>query len=981
MSKTEKLRIEIQAVDQFSETFKKADSGLKGMARGFKAVGAAGKIMTGLGIALGGAIGVATTQAIGFEESMSKVAAVSGATGLEFDLLSDKARELGKKTSFSASEASDGLYYMALAGWNTEQMLSGLEPVLHLAEAGALDLGRASDLVTDSMATLGVQVGDLDGYLDKIARTASRSNTDIDELMAAFTVAGSTFRRFNVPLEEANAFLGILANRGTKGSEAGTALNAIMDRLTSGTGQAATALEELGISAFDADGNFIGMEETFLLVKDTLEGLTEEQREHYLSMIAGLNHGKSFQKILDGLNEEYSDLKKEIENSDGALKEMRDTMKDNMAGVIENLISSLQEMGIALGTSLLPELKNVAGGAQNLLDWFNDLSSETQGTVAKFAVLTSGAAVLAGGLAIFVSLLPAITAGFTLLAGPIGVVIGLLGVTAVGAVGAFVKATEEAVPQVELFTDEVSENTQKVVGHYMDMSEKADIALKEMAWSQETVTKESAETMIEQQKHLSDELMAAIDKKHEAEMERTVSHLDSLENLDEETKADILAATDEYYDKERDILEKQNERIQKIIERAAEEERSLTKHEAKEILAIREQMKEQAIEMMSENEIEQKIILEKMKDNSETISAREAAEVVKNAKKKKDEVVAEAEKQFDDVYAWTIRQRDELGTLTDEQAKEIIDNAREQRDEVIDNAEETYDETIRIAKQQSGDHVDLIDWTTGDIKTKWQVFKEDKLGIFKDIARGINDHGMSMANSIRNNAQGAKNRALQHWEALKTNSIKLFEDVKKGAKSRFNNAKDSIINAGSSAKDGIKKHLDKISGFFSNMKLSFPKIKPPKLPRFSLKGNFSLMPPSVPKVSIKWNALGGLFTKPTVFNTPMGLQGFGEAGPEAAIPLTPRVLGMIGEKIVQHMPEPELDYETPGDYSATVARELGKSSAEDSSLLREILDELKAQRRKIIEMDSREVGHLVEPHVSERQERDEILQRRFAQRG
>src|SRR5690625_4010218 len=160
-------------------------------------------------------LGKAVKTAADFESGMSQVSAVSGATGDELQALTDRARELGSATSFSAKEGSDGLQYLALAGWDTTQMIDGLEPVLHLAEAGALDLGRSADLVTDSMAGLGLGVEDLDGYLDQVAQTSRRSNTDIDALMEAFVIAGGTFDRLNVPLEEANAFLGVMANRGS----------------------------------------------------------------------------------------------------------------------------------------------------------------------------------------------------------------------------------------------------------------------------------------------------------------------------------------------------------------------------------------------------------------------------------------------------------------------------------------------------------------------------------------------------------------------------------------------------------------------------------------------------------------------------------------------------------------------------------------------------------------------------------------------
>jgi TP901 family phage tail tape measure protein len=166
---------------------------------------------------------------------------------------------MGAATSKSATEAAEALSYMALAGWDTNTSLTALEPVLRLSEAGKMDLALASDLVTDSMSSLGIGVEELQSYLDKMAKTSSKSNTSVTQLGKAMVIAGGTFKNLNTPMSEANAILGILANRGLKGSEAANSLNSIMINLTIGAGQAGTAMKELNISAFDSEGRFKGM--------------------------------------------------------------------------------------------------------------------------------------------------------------------------------------------------------------------------------------------------------------------------------------------------------------------------------------------------------------------------------------------------------------------------------------------------------------------------------------------------------------------------------------------------------------------------------------------------------------------------------------------------------------------------------------------------------------------------------------------------
>lgn len=405
-------------LDDFGADVEKAGESVR--KAGDKMVDTGKSLSTKVTAPLMGVAGVAAKVGMDYEAGMSKVAAVSGATGDDLKKLEDKAREMGAATSFSATEAANGLEYMALAGWDTEQMLDGIGPVLTLAEAGALDLGRASDLVTDSMAGLGLEVNDLDEYLDKVAKTAASSNTDIDALMEAMVVAGGTFDRLNVPLEESNAFLGVLANRGFKGSQAGTAMNAIMSRLTQSTGPAAEALKEIGVSAFDSEGNFRGMETVLTDVQKEMNSMTDAEREHYQTQLAGLNHGKTFNAMLSGLGDEYQSLKGDIVDSDGALQEMRDTMKDNLQGRMEEMKSALEETAIILYDNLKPAIETIVEWITKAAEWFQNLSPTMQNTI----IVIAGIAAAIGPLLIILGMM---TKGIGTVMIVVGKLIPLLG--------------------------------------------------------------------------------------------------------------------------------------------------------------------------------------------------------------------------------------------------------------------------------------------------------------------------------------------------------------------------------------------------------------------------------------------------------------------------------------------------------------------------------------------------------------------------
>lgn len=357
-----------------------------------------------------------------FQSAMSEVAAISGATGDELKALEDKAKEMGKKTSKSAKESADALKYMSLAGWDSKTSIEALEPVLRLSEAGNIDLARTSDLVTDSMSSLGIEVEDLPKYLDQLAQTSRKSNTNIDALMEAMIVAGGTFKNLNVPIDEANALLGVLANRGKKGSEAGNSLNSIMVNLTSGAGQAGEALEELGISAFDSEGNFKGMTNVLMEVKEKTADLTEEQRTQYLAMIGGKTQLDTLQALLSGVGEEYVGLRADIADSNGTLNEMAAIMQDNLKGELTRLKSALEGVAIQIAEHLLPIVSKIIDKISVWVDWFANLDEGTRELIIKVALVVAAIGpllIIVGKVIIIFGKLKAIA---VILAGAIGAI-------------------------------------------------------------------------------------------------------------------------------------------------------------------------------------------------------------------------------------------------------------------------------------------------------------------------------------------------------------------------------------------------------------------------------------------------------------------------------------------------------------------------------------------------------------------------------
>lgn len=300
-----------------------------------------------------------------FDQAMANTAAICGATADEYAALEAAALEMGKATTKTATECSEALGYMSLAGWSVSDSIASLEPILRLSEATQMDLATCSDLVTDSMSALGIEIADLSTYLDVAAMANNKSNQTAQMLMEAYIGVGGTMKNLNVPIQESAAALGVMANRGIKGSEAGTALNAVINNLTTGTGQAGKMMEKLGISAFDSNGNFIGLAETIQVVNEATKDMTEEERNAALAAIGGKQHIDTLNALMSGLNtttadgvSEWAALSDALYNSDGALATMADTVTDTLSGAMSRFGSAVDDAKIRLVQVFAPMAKD-----------------------------------------------------------------------------------------------------------------------------------------------------------------------------------------------------------------------------------------------------------------------------------------------------------------------------------------------------------------------------------------------------------------------------------------------------------------------------------------------------------------------------------------------------------------------------------------------------------------------------------------------
>ena len=306
-----------------------------------------------------------------YEDSMKQVQATMGLTGVEgeeaFKKLSEAAKEAGASTRFSASESADALNYLALAGYDAEQAIDALPGVLTLAAAGGMDLAKASDLVTDSMAALGLEISDMDSYMDMMARTSQKSNTDVQQLGEGILVAGATMKNAGQELDTLNVMLGVLANRGIKGSEGGTKLRNVIMSLTSPTSAAAKELDSLGISVTDSSGNIREMNEIFEDLNEKLGGLSESDKMNALSNIFNKQDLAAVNALLSGTGDEMNNLYNELANAEGAALQMSETMESGLAGSVRSLKSAYEGLQITIGEQFSDMAGEVVGDVTSLV--------------------------------------------------------------------------------------------------------------------------------------------------------------------------------------------------------------------------------------------------------------------------------------------------------------------------------------------------------------------------------------------------------------------------------------------------------------------------------------------------------------------------------------------------------------------------------------------------------------------------------------
>lgn len=364
----------------------------KQIERAGKSIQNVGKTMTaaittpiaGLGI-------TAVKTAADFESAMSNVQAISGASSGQLEKLTEKAKEMGSKTKFSATESANAFSYMAMAGWKTGEMLDGIEGIMYLAGASGEDLAQTSDIVTDALTAFGMKAKDTNEFVDILAKTASNANTDVGMMGETFQYIAPVAGALGYSAKDVSVAIGLMANSGIKASNSGTALRSLLTNLAKPTDSVKIAMKELGVSLTDSEGNMKEFSTLMTEMRGSFAGLTEAQKTQYAATLAGKTGMSGLLAIVNSSDSDFDKLTASIENSKDAAKEMYDTANDNFNGRLTILGSTIESIAITFGERLLPYVEKGVGKLQELAEKFSSLGDEQVDQIIHWGAMAAAA--------------------------------------------------------------------------------------------------------------------------------------------------------------------------------------------------------------------------------------------------------------------------------------------------------------------------------------------------------------------------------------------------------------------------------------------------------------------------------------------------------------------------------------------------------------------------------------------------------------
>lgn len=877
----EELRRLQQEAATTNTALSKIDVAGKKMETVGNSIAGAGKKMMGVTTVIGG-VGVAAVKtATDFDSAMSQVAAVSGATGKDFDALRNKAREMGAKTKFSATEAAEAMNYMAMAGWKTEDMLDGIEGVMNLAAASGEDLATTSDIVTDALTAFGLSAKDSGHFADILAATSSNANTNVSMMGETFKYCAPIAGALGFSAEDTAEAIGLMANAGIKSSQAGTALRTIMNNLAGDVKISGKAIGDVTIATTNADGSMRDLSDILADCRSAFGNLTESEKAQAAESLVGKNAMSGFLALMNAGQGDIDKLSSAIDNCDGSAEKMAMTMQDNLAGQLTILKSQLQELAISFGDILMPAIRSIVSKLQGFVDKLNGMDEGTKRTIVTIALLVASIGPLLVIIGTAISKIGVAMQGFVKLANGISKLkIAIQGGTGVlGKLGAALGGISAPVLAVV-----------------------AVIAVLVAAFVHLWKTNEGfRDAMIGTWNRIKDTIsgfcQGIVDRLNALGFQFTdiVDVLKTVWNGFCQVLAPIFEGV---FNNIANILSTVTGVITGILDVFIG---IFTGNWSQAWTGVKEIFSSiwNGISSFFTN------ILNVIKGVADVVLGWFGTswnEVWTNIKTFFEGIWNGIATFFTTIWE-TLKNVVTVGIMAIgsilSAAFDIItlpfrfiwENCKEIIISVWDAIKSKVTTVIHAVAS-------VISTVMNAIKTVFSTVWNAIKTVVTTVVNAIKSVVTTVFNAIKNTAttvwNAIKNAVTTPVNAIKSsvttvfNSVKstvssIFNGIKSTATSVWNGIKSAITTPIEAAKNKVKSVVDAIKGFFSGMKISLPHIK---LPHFKVTGKLSIAPPSVPHLSIDWYKEGGIMTSPTIFGmNGSSLMAGGEAGAEAILPL------------------------------------------------------------------------------------------------